>query len=211
MIPIIVTTCDKYRHLLPEFAKRFNKYWKDGREVTVVGYTPPQKELPSNFRFHSLGIEGDGKWTGQMIDFLEDFIHPFFIRLSEEFFIYHPVNLPLLMKVQKKLELDPNIYRIGLQTVHEGYDDQSSFMGSDIFQLNYNAEYLSSFEASIYNTKKLKEYLIPGLHIWDAENNISNKARQNKERVLVTEERIIFYKDAMRRGESRHPEFKNIV
>ncbi len=138
-----------------------------------------------------------------------------FIRLSEEFFLHAPVDVELLSRLEQHMEDNPGIFRIGLQTVHEGYDQcHLSIEGEkDIFYLKPDAEYLCSLEASIFNGPMLEVMLagVGDIHIWESEVALSKEARKIGATVIVTENRVLSYKDAMRRGESRHPEFANIV
>jgi hypothetical protein len=52
---VFVTTSDWYNPLIPGFAYLFNRFWSLRQPVTILGYSPPDLELPSNFRFQSLG------------------------------------------------------------------------------------------------------------------------------------------------------------
>lgn len=209
MLPIYVTTCDSYRHLLPEFCERFNTYWDSSRHVKIFGFLPPEEQLPDNFEFVSLG-EDDGGWTGQMIKILERETAPYFIRLSEEFFISENVNMDLLANLEFMATME-TADRIGLQTVHEGYDECSGRVGdTEVFGLSKNADYLCSLEASILSRETLLQTLDAGMHIWEAEVDLSKKFRELGASVFVTESRIITYKDAMRRGMSRAEGYEDI-
>lgn len=163
-----------------------------------------------------MDIAQDGEsWTGQMRRVLEHLPYPFIIRLSEEFFMVDQARLDDLHQLESYMEQHPETYRIGLQTVHEGYDlcHLPIENRNDIYFLKKDADYLSSLEASIYNVAMLRDFLKDAgdMHIWEAETYLSKKAREAKADAIVTEERVLPYKDAMRRGESRHPDFQNIV
>lgn len=54
---IVCTTSDKYLHLMPVFVYLFNKYWPN-QQCEVVGYQKPNN-LPDNFTFHSMGVQGN--------------------------------------------------------------------------------------------------------------------------------------------------------
>jgi hypothetical protein len=45
---IIVTTSNKYLHILPIFCFLFNKFWDKDQPVEIVGYDRPSFPLPSN-------------------------------------------------------------------------------------------------------------------------------------------------------------------
>lgn len=191
MLPIIVTSSPKYAHLIPKFQELYQKHWGEDRTILF-----------------SVASEGES-WTDQMIRILLTVKWPYFIRLSEEFFFTDDVDKILLAELETMIQPD-GIFRIGLQTVHEGYDNCSKSLQNGLFLLDKNAEYLASFEASIYKTSLLFPLLTSGEHIWEAEGSCSKKARELGYTVLVTEKRVLPYKDAMRRGQSRHPEFKDI-
>src|SRR5260370_792110 len=52
---IYVTTSDWYNPLIPCFAYLFNRFWSPQQEVTILCYTVPDYEIPSNFLLESLG------------------------------------------------------------------------------------------------------------------------------------------------------------
>lgn len=56
---VIVFTSDKYIDLIKQFAYLFNKHWGKHQAVDVLGFEPPDFDLPENFNFISAGKQSD--------------------------------------------------------------------------------------------------------------------------------------------------------
>ena len=82
---IIVTTSDKYHHLLPVFFYLYNKYW--GASFDLVGYAKPECELPANCTWVSLGVQGDKtEWSTDLRRYFEQ--QPdYFVWMMEDTFL----------------------------------------------------------------------------------------------------------------------------
>lgn len=177
---IIITTCPKYKHLIQGFTERYMKYWGDSFEVDVAKEGEP--------------------WSDQMIRICDNLKDDYFIRLCEDFWINEPIDRELLFRLSML-----NADRISLQSRADGYENcsrEESIMGDyKLFRLEKNAEYMCSFEASIYRKEFLLNHLIPGLHIWESEIEMSRKAKDAL--VYVADKAVVKYKDATRRGKSR--------
>lgn len=186
---IIVTTCPKYSHLLKGFAERFMQHWGDDFYVDVAGENEP--------------------WSDQMIRICQMFKEDYFIRLCEDFWLEQQVDYKNLFHAWQ-LAIIRNYDRIGLQSVKDGYEHCSKKdEATGWYKLDGDAEYLCSFEASIYKREFLLKYLERGKHIWETEVEMSKRARGAQ--VLVPPEKIIKYKDATRRGQSRVEGIPDVV
>ncbi len=173
--PIIVTTSDKYLHLIPVFCYLFNHNWSAEQEVMIVGYDEPKVPLHSNFTFHSLGKQVGGpenfstdlrkffetqpEWVIWMMD--DTFIRniDFDVLRYCEFLAGFPkcgkVNLTRATRIQKHqpwtriFSGEPPSYKILEQ-------DQVS-------------DYRLATQPSIWNRDYLLKYLTPGLTPWKFE------------------------------------------
>lgn len=174
-----------------------------------------EKHWPTEREFIIDIAQEDESWSAQMRRILINNKLGNFIRMSEEFFLEDDVDQELLARLENYMEHHPGTFRIGLQTVHEGYDQCSLPVENenDLFLLRTDADYLCSLEASIFDGAMLLNLLadVGDLHIWESEVALSKKARAIKAAVIVTEKRVLPYKDVYRRGESRHPDYVNIV
>lgn len=189
-IPIIVTTCPKYAHLLEGFVSRFIKHW--GRSFSV-----------------DIAQENES-WSRQMKRVCQSITDSHFIRLCEDFWMYQDADVKRIDEVSA-YAVHNGIPRIGLQGVDEGYKECSEPFQDDVFKLKSSAEYLCSFEASIYCRDFLLRHLPEDAHIWESETSCSRSAREESPTVLVTKEKLVFYKDATRRGQSRVEGLADII
>jgi len=112
---VYVTTSDPNVFIVPTFAYLFNKYWDDSMEVKVLGFTPPNKELPKNFEFVSMAPEQKGaaaNWSTYLIDYFSSIEDDYMVLMIEDHLIARPVDKELFNILQNMM--NPNIARIGL-------------------------------------------------------------------------------------------------
>lgn len=168
---IIVTTSDKYRHIIPIFCFLFNKYWGKQQEVEIVHYAPVPYPLPDNFKLVSLGeqIGGPENFSTDLRKYFEK-QDQWFVWMMEDTFLRASVDIKSL-GVLKSLCFD-NVGRINLskETVKQKYYDYLiSCRGYDIFENTQTANYRLSTQPSIWNRDFLLKYLTPGLTPWKFE------------------------------------------
>ena len=167
----IVTTSNKYHHLLKIFIYLFNKNVSENIKVEVVGYDKPGFDLPSNFTFHSLG-----KQTDTSKDFSND-LRPYFEKQGEWFIWFFEdswvkevdwekldalVNLTEIEKVGR-VNLT---YAARLQDFIE-YGDVDNHR---ILENTQTARYRICTQPSIWNKQFLLQYLKPNMSPWDFES-----------------------------------------
>ena len=67
---VYVTTSDRYLPALLPFSWLFNRYWGNDVDVVVCGFSAPGFDMPSNFRFISIGRQSDypfNRWSDALI------------------------------------------------------------------------------------------------------------------------------------------------
>jgi hypothetical protein len=92
---VIVMTSDNYLPALRPFAYLFNKYWQPHPEVLIAGFSPPGFELPTNFKFKSIGKFSDfpfSGWSNALIKLLEEIQDETFVLMLEDYWITRPVG-----------------------------------------------------------------------------------------------------------------------
>ena len=96
--------------------------------------------------------------------------------------------------------------------MNDGYIDCSSPYKdiTYLFQLHESAEYLCSFEASIYRRDFLKKYITPGQDPWQSEVETSRLCQNQGETIIVPKNIVSPYTDATRRGQSRIKGVKSV-
>lgn len=104
---VIVFTSDKYVSLIKGFAHLFNKHWGEDQQVSVLGFDPPDFDLPANFEFISAGKQTDFKPKAFCEPFrpiLESFDDEVFTIFIEDFFLISSVDKVKLSKAVNLLE-----------------------------------------------------------------------------------------------------------
>jgi hypothetical protein len=170
-LKIIVTTSDRYLHILPIFCHLFNTYWDKSQSVEIVGYKTPEFELPANFSFHSLGIQTDSNK-----DFSNDLIPYFdkqdrrFIWCMEDTFLKAPVRFDKL-ELCKKISVEAKVGRVSLTNVsHKEYSLLHSTVGDEsVYSLAQVSEYRLSTMPAIWKKDFLLQYLTANLNPWEFE------------------------------------------
>lgn len=169
---IIVTTSNKYLHILPIFCFLFNKFWNDKQQVEIVGYDKPTFDLPTNFNFVSLGVQ-----TPDQQNFTRDLRKYFakqekyFIWLMEDTFIKSPINFTSLNILKSLTTQFSNVGRINL--TREGMKQDNEFFrkvaGVNIFRNQKYSIYRLSTQPSIWNKHFVLQYMTEDLSPWQFE------------------------------------------
>ena len=155
---IIITTSDKYHHLLPVFFYLYNKYW--GQPFDLVGYAKPACELPDNCTWVSLGAQGaKTEFSTDLRKYFElqpcNFIwmmEDTFIK--EEFFGNYIYALP---------------FKIGRIDLTKDIQSRPHKSDGHLIKASEDSRYRLSTQPSIWDKQFLLQYLTPGLSPWDFE------------------------------------------
>lgn len=152
---IIVTTSDKYHHLLPVFFYLYNKYW--GAPFDLVGYAKPECELPGNCTWVSLGVQGDkSEWSTDLRRYFE--LQPdWFVWMMEDTFI------------KSKVSVFGGLYNFGRVDLTNDVQKREHTSYGEFIIAHPNCRYRLSTQPSIWNKTFLLQYLTPGLSPWDFE------------------------------------------
>ena len=151
---IIITTSDKYHHLLPVFFYLYNKYW--GQPFDLVGYAKPECELPDNCTWVSLGIQGaKTEFSTDLRKYFE--LQPdWFVWMMEDTFI----------KSKFGVDMIPYAGRVDLTKDIKSRDHTSD---GYIITAHPESRYRLSTQPSVWSKEFLLKYLTPGLSPWDFE------------------------------------------
>lgn len=160
---IIVTTSDKYNHILPAFFYLFNKYWPN-QQIELLGYKEPNK-VPDNCKFVSMGTQGTKEeWSTDLRDYfqLQD---EFFIWMMEDTFIKRPVNLD-----QMNLAYGLCFPTIGRIDLTKDVQKREHYVGKEgVVYAHPQSRYRLSTQPSIWNKEFLLTYLKDGMNPWTFE------------------------------------------
>lgn len=164
MLKIIVTTSDKYHHLLPVFFRLYVREWNWPCEL--AGYEKPKMELPECCTWVSLGVQRGPKYFSDDLRPYFEKQEQHFIWLFEDSFI-RTVDHPRMDWILN-WRLKEGIGRVCLSK--EGMNRKYRLVNDgDIYICDKNTNYRLSTQPSIWNKDFLLHYLKPGLSPWDFE------------------------------------------
>lgn len=164
-LPIVVTTSDRYHHLIPIFCYLFNKNWGE-YPIELVGYKKPDFKLPDNFTFHSMGSQTEVNQFS--IDLKRYFSKrsEWFIWLFEDCFIKE-VDHELLNKSMQLIKRGKvgrvNLTRCGLS---QDYEDTKPLGDLQVYENTQSSNYRLSTQPSIWNREFVIKYMRPYLTPW---------------------------------------------
>tara|TARA_R100001443_G_C3351280_1_gene176909 strand:+ start:480 stop:1256 length:777 start_codon:yes stop_codon:yes gene_type:complete len=177
-IPIYLTTSNGREHIIKVFCHLFNKYWGEDKEVNVVGYDKPNFEMPSNFKFISMGkqVGGPAMWATDLRKFFETKNDPYFIHVLDDQFISSPTRFDIMQDVFNYM-ITNNAVNANLGNIreHNGLIRFGDFQVNerndeyDICTLSQNAEYRISTAFSIWEREYHLKYMILGRNPWEYE------------------------------------------
>lgn len=195
---IICITSDGYRHLMPEFAERFNRFYSDKLAVDVLCYKYPDT-LPVNFNVRSLGVQPENKdWTSGLIEYFKNLDSTYFMLFLDDYFINSKVDVQVV----------DSIYQFMLDNIVEKFDltlDRARFpyiytKWPFIIKSKCDARYRSSLQAAIWSTRYFRDFLIAGRTPWEFELIGEKEAMNDGAVIMGSTCGIIRYDNAMKRG-----------
>ena len=204
---IILTTSDKYRHLVQSCGTWLNMYWP-GNKVVVLGFKEPQ-ELPDNFDFVSMGNQEDygTDWTTPVGDAIEKMRDNRFILMLEDYFLTYPVvgshiralgNRPF--SDAEKIDLSGDRAQFPHTGLKIGGIDIRVGGDNPMIESSQTARYRSSLQMAIWSKEYFMKLCVPGRSIWEFELIGEQEAMSDGARILGTEEPIVRYRNVVLKG-----------
>lgn len=163
MLKVIITTSDKYHHILPTFFKLYGREW--GWPCELVGYQKPKMELPDYCSWHSLGVQRGPK-------FFSDDLRPYFEKQSQYFIwlfedtLIKTVNSSLLQSAINSTIWYPKTGKFCLTNESMKREHHGEY---NLFIVDQNAKYRLSSQPAIWNRDYLVNSLKPNLSPWEWE------------------------------------------
>jgi len=163
---IIITTSDKYHHLLPVFFYLYNKYW--GQPFDLVGYAKPACELPDNCTWVSLGTQGaKTEFSTDLRKYFE--LQPdWFVWMMEDTFLKEQV-IGKIDEMRLPSYVLLGSYGVGRKCLTDDLIKREHIKHVDGIEASEDSRYRLSTQPSIWNKQFLLQYLTPGLSPWDFE------------------------------------------
>lgn len=196
---IIVSTCDKYDHLMPGFAWCFNKYWP-GQTVDVVGYRQPPV-LPDNFCFHSLNPIDDRPFTYYLRPFIASLPQEYFVFLFDDYWMLEPIAPILVSVMEQEVKLGADKGDLSTNTNHfpNGLYKSMGPGNPKLVEATQTAPYRTSTQPCVWTRKYMLKLMQPyGMTPWEFE--LQGTANNDGGIIVGTEMQIYKYANVYLKG-----------
>lgn len=210
---VLITTCDKYRFLIPGFVERFNLYW--GYDAVLAGFDPPPCDLPDNFTWVSMGKQSKwGKtWTDPLKNIIDDVVGERFIFMLDDYYLSGVVSWSVIESLNKRPfsdaeKIDLSGDRVKFPHRIKTIDDSKIMVGEQreygcLIESGQDARYRTSLQCAIWSRDYFKRFLNPGWQIWDFEILGEKLAMNDGATILGTEKPIVKYENKVVKGVPR--------
>lgn len=189
---IIVSTCDRYDHLLPGFAMQWNQYW--GADVTVLGFRQPPV-LSANFTFVSMGVE-NMSWSAHLRQAIAPIDDDRILLLFDDYWLMEPVDSSKVERMNAWLD-DQDVIKADLSrnTEHFSHHD----LGNGFIEAAQDAQYRTSTQPCIWRKSHLLRLLGTGeYNPWQFELQVTPDAKCG--RVIGTHEQLVTFANVYYKG-----------
>jgi len=167
----LIFTSDRYLKALKAGCWLYNKYFRPtwDHDTVICGFTPPDFELPDNFRFHSIGDFTHypfGRWSDAVIKALNEVANDVFLFLLEDYWLTRAVDMPairILYDYMIQFEYVAKIDLVGDRLYAHGADLNYGTVGHlDLIKSMPGSPYHLSLMAGLWRKDHLLRHLIPG-------------------------------------------------
>lgn len=209
-VPIYLTTSDRYLPALLPFAHQLNKYWQPPPPVIVGGFTPPDFELPPNWKFLTIGSQDQypiKKWTNAVKKMIQSLNDRLFILMLEDYWITGPVDVEAIAAVEELCRIDDKLLRMDLtldraKSGEHNHRHYGNIGPLELIQSNPSSPYHLSLMTAIWRKNLFLSVLQDDWSPWDVEIIGTLQVQKNFPglRVLGTTARLVPHTLAFRGG-----------
>lgn len=192
-LKILVSTCDKYDHLLPGFAIQWNRYW--GAPVTVLGFRQPPP-LPENFSFISMAPSEHMSWSAHLRDTIKDFTDDEIVLLFDDYWLTAQVEEWKVDEMWRLVYYDGCVKGdLSRNTEHFAHTS----IGGCFVEATKDAQYRTSTQPAVWSRHYLLKLLGTGeYNPWQFE--LQHRPEVAEGRIVGTREQIVPFANIYYKG-----------
>tara|TARA_B100001094_G_C18151353_1_gene783849 strand:+ start:313 stop:1011 length:699 start_codon:yes stop_codon:yes gene_type:complete len=155
-----ITTSDKVMWTLKDCSKAFEHFCPNVEPI-VLGYSRPPFDLPSNFKFVSMGADrGVEYWAEDLYNTFLAIEDDFFIWGLDDYEFQEPLDVEMINKYcPRYIDEDTNWFGLSEGPSKRGHEVIDDFLDFKVIKLKQNAEYRVTCQVNIWNRKRLLHYL----------------------------------------------------
>lgn len=199
-LSILISSCDKYSHLLPYFSHQFDKYWKSGNTYKKYLYTETTVlEHPDYIPI----LTEESNWTNSLLIALDKLETEYVFIILDDFFLvrnFESFSIENAVKILEETGSDKYVYHYPHVAFQNTLDETS--LGPNIYKVQQNSEYTMTLQPAIWRISFFKKCLKAGESPWQFE--IDGSARVNNtipHKILMEKIPYGYHREAMCRGE----------
>lgn len=196
-LSVIVSSCDKYSHLLPYFTKLFDKYWdyKDTYDKYIC-----VESVDISFPGYNTIHTGDTNWSNSLAKTLTHINTPYVFIILDDFWPIRHIETQDIdrgLRISTEHKLDKYVYHYP-HVVFEGKLDPTG-IEPHIYKVQQDSEYTMTVQPAIWNVEYLAN-ILDGENPWEFEINGSTRANQKPHKIFM-ELISPYHQEAMSRGQ----------
>ena len=192
MIPTIhIPICDETLWILKPYVYLFNKYWGEDYRVVVLGYKEPDFELPTNFKFVSMGESQEGGaegWSSYLYDYFNSIDDDHIILTLEDFLPAAPPDVEVLESIVNLMKDSDSVGRFDLTwdlfTNCKHTPSPSLNESINLCEISKGVMYRVSCQPAIWKRSFLLNILNGTTNPWNFEMYGSQLSDQHSETIL---------------------------
>lgn len=203
---IFIKTADKFLWTLRITIHYLEQYWPNHPPVFLCGYQAPDYPLPPNYTWHSIGENKDfraDRWSDATKLALEAFGDEALIWMMDDFWLLREVDDKGVRLLYDLMLEDQSLARIDLSTDRlyaTGLMEVGKLEHLDLITNRVPVAYHLSFQAGIWRTNALMQYLVPGENPQETEINGTRRMLAASANVIGTKQAPLKYLIAVQGG-----------
>lgn len=194
---MLVTTCDPYKKHLRITLHQLQKYWSPLPSIDILGFAPPDFDLPEGTVFISAGDMKDypiNKWSDPVIEYFKQTDTDRVIWFLDDYFLYRKVDTRAVevlwdyasqFKFVEKIDLAEDRLHAKGTDMDYSYIDYDDGKRLDLIKGDPTSEYFSSLWPGIFSVEHLLRVMIPGETPWNLELDGTYRLRNMTDIVVL--------------------------
>jgi hypothetical protein len=209
---VFVITSDAYLWAMWGFAYLFQTYWSDSQEVVVGCFTPPNFQLPDNYKIHSIAKTNfpPNRWSDALTKLLEDVPDDYIVLMLEDYWLTRHVDTVAVSLLTEYMRTDSSILRMDLteDRMHAGGAFAvGAYNRCDLLETPAGTPYQMSLQTGIWNKHLLLTLLQTNRSAWETEIYTSPPDTM---RILGTRQCPVRYANVVYKGKLDYNEINKI-
>ena len=197
-LSILVGSCDKYSFLWDKFINRYVEYWN--LKLDLPKYIQTETVDVDTNLFETIKC-GDVSYTECIKHSLNQISTDYVLWLQDDYFFVRRLDPELIRNAYKLISENDNVIRVGINEDSKYYT--SKLIEDNLYLMDKSSEYTISMQSSIWDRKKLLDFIenSPKETPWEFEINGTQRLNKLNYDVYYYKLDTPWYVEAMRKGE----------